>query len=371
VSSGAESESESDDGPEFGRGDESSVPEQRSTPEHLVDNTVTRIMPIIAPWPKPGAEPPTPSPPTPRAVGAAPVAPRSDASDPVEPDADVSDMVDVPATPGTAVVLARRHSTDVVRAGPTAIAEDSWDAPPAPVLDASSLSGRHARMPSRRTWIALVAVLVGLGAVVGVPFVLSSQPEAGPAAAAAPDESPTELDEPPPGFVPDPTYLQSAAPLSTGGAATPARSPSTQAQLPNPAAQNTTTAPDPPPPFAPLTIEAHIWVNYADVQGLNLVRNLGNWGGTPGTLTLDGIAFPSQGSYTITIYYVHPDGETNRSAQVTVSGVEPVTVNFVGNSNCCLTTAVTITVPAGTRSITFSNPTSHAPSIDKVIITSA
>ena len=101
---------------------------------------------------------------------------------------------------------------------------------------------------------------------------------------------------------------------------------------------------------------------------MNLVRNLGNWGGTPGTLTLNGIVFPSDGNYTITIYYVHPDGETNRSARGGLRRRPVVTVNFVGNSNCCLTTAVSIAIPGGTRSITFSNPISHAPSIDKVII---
>jgi hypothetical protein len=358
-------QSESDDGPELGSGDESSEPEESPTPEHLVENTVTRIMPIIAPWPEPGAEPPTPPTlPAPRAVGAAPVVSRVDAAD----------TPDVPTTPGTAVVLAPRKSADVVRAGPAAIAEDSWDQPPESILDASSTGGRRSQLPSRRVWVTLVAVLIGLGAVVGVPLVLSSRTGTPPAVAV--DESTTALDEPPPGFVPDSTSVQSPPALPVGGSARPAPSASpTRAQPPNPTVQNTVNPPD-PPPFEALTIEAEtgdmagtytrIWENY--VPGVNLVRNLGNWGGTPGTLTLNGIVFPSDGDYTITIIYVHPDGETNRSAQVTISGVEPVTVNFVGDSNCCHTTAVSISVPAGTRSITVSNPISHAPSIDKIII---
>ncbi len=362
-------QSEPDNGQELGPDDESAVPEQRSTPESLVDNTVTRIMPVIAPWPDPGAEPPAP-PATP-AVGSAPVDTRSH----------VSDVVDVPATPGTAVVLARRPASDVVRPGPTAFAEDSWDDTPEPVPDSSSLAGRRAQMPSRRTWVVLVAVLIGLGAVAAVPLVLSSQPKA--PLAAPPDGSPTALDEPPPGFVPDPSFAQSTAPLAVGGSATPAPSPSpspNQGQAANPTTESTTGPPD-APPFEPLTIEAesgtttgtaHIWVDYQGVSGLNLVRNLGNWGGTPGTLTLNGIVFPSDGTYTITIYFVHPDGEVNRSAQLTVSGVEPVvTVEFVGNSNCCQVTAVNVAIPEGTRSITFANEISHAPSIDKVVIARA
>ncbi len=360
-------ESESDDSHESGRDDDSSVPEQRSTSEFLVDNAVTRIMPIIAPWPDTGDDPSAPPPP--RAVGAAPVVSRPN----------VAETVDGPATPGTAVVLAPRRSADIVRAGPTVIAEDSWDEPPPAMPDESNADGRRSQLPSRRVWVALVAVLIGLGAVIGVPFVLSSQPGTPPAVAV--DGSPTELDEPPPGFVPSSAYLQSPAPMSTGDSATRAPSaspapaaPPTQGQAANPTVQST----NPPevPPFAPLTVEAetgtttgsaHIWENYQGT-GVNLVRNLGNWGGTPGTLTLNGIVFPNDAEFTITIHYVHPDGETNRSAVVAVSGADPVTVNFVGNSNCCLTTAVSIAIPAGTRSITFSNPTSHAPSIDKVII---
>ncbi len=213
------------------------MPEQRSAPESLVDNTVTRIMPVIAPWPEPGAEPPTPpahSAPPP-AVGSARVETRSH----------VSDVVDVPAAPGTAVVLAMPHTSDVVRPGPTAFAEDSWDETPDPVPDASSLAGRRAQMPSRRTWVVLVAVLIGLGAVAAMPFVLRSQPKA-PVAMLS-DGSPTALDEPPPGFVPNPSFGQSTGPLAAGGSATPAPSQSaspSQGQAADPTVESTTGLPD-------------------------------------------------------------------------------------------------------------------------------
>ena len=139
--------------------------------------------------------------------------------------------------------------------------------------------------------MVLVAVLIGLGAVAAVPFVLSSQQKA-PLAVPS-DGSPTALDDLPPGFVPNPSFAQSTAPLAVGGSATPAPSPSpapSQGQAADPTAESATGLPD-APPFEPLTIEAesgtttgsaHIWVDYLGVSGLNLVRNLGNWGGGAG-----------------------------------------------------------------------------------------
>ena len=364
-------QSESDDGHEFGRDDESAIPEQRSTSESLVDNTVTRIMPIIAPWPDPGR-------PAHSAAG------RGQRAGGVPP-----------RRSGRSMYRPRpvRQSSSPRATPPTSSARDQPRSPRIPGRAATGHARRLepgrtalAQMPSRRTWVVLVAVLIGLGAVIAVPFVLSSQPEA-PLAVAV-DGSPTALDEPPPGFVPSPAYLQSAAPSRPAPRrecrrlATPAPSPAaapSQGQAASPTAQS--TSPPDAPPFEPLTIEAesgtttgsaHIWVDYVGVSGLNLVRNLGNWGGEPGTLTLSGIVFPSDGNYTITIYFVHPDGETNRSAQMTVSGVElVVTVEFVGDPNCCQVTEVNVAIPEGTRSITFANEVSHSPSIDKIVIARA
>src|SRR4029077_9982448 len=89
-----------------------------------------------------------------------------------------------------------------------------------------------------------------------------------------------------------------------------------------------TSSPPAPPPFAPVTFEgengtlagsAGIWDGYPNASGGRVARNLGNWGGTPGTLTITGVNIPSTGAYTITIYFVHIDGEINRAATVTVS----------------------------------------------------
>jgi hypothetical protein len=270
-------------------------------------------------------------------------------------------------------------TAEFARLGPVAVAEDSWDEPPPPI----AAGGRHIGPPSRRLWFAVVGVLMGLGAIAAVPFALSSQPQN--SSRAAPDELPTELDVPPSGFVPGLATATTAVPMPTGQAATPAPTlQTTQAQVTVNSASSSTqpaqpTTPAAPPPFAPLTIEAEsgqlagsawVWNGYPNASGGLIVRNLGNWGGTPGTLTLSGVVFPNQATYTITIYFVHPNGEVNRSAVVTVSGVPSVTVNFTApNSECCFTQPVSMTIPAGTRSITFENPTSHAPSIDKIVIT--
>ena len=367
--------------------DESSLPEPGPGPALPADNSVTTIIPIITPWPELDVDLLTPRPtgssaerPEPGSASVADlVDPAVDDFDLGDDLADVPDILDLVGKPGTA--LARRPSTDIVRAGPTAIAEDSWNDSALPVLAGVGIGGRHVRASSRRVWVVVVAVLIGLGAIAAVPFVLTAGPE--PAPQAVPDQLPTELDEPPAGFVPEPIVVISPEPLSTGRAATPkptsTRTPTANATQ---AAQTTPNppAPPPPPPFTTLTIEAEsgqltgsAWVSdgySATASGGLIVRNLGNWGGTPGTLTLNEIVFPNQANYTVTIHFVHPNGETNRTAQVTVSGVATVTVNFTAQNNgCCFAQAVTINIPAGTRSIRFENPTGHAPSIDKVVIT--
>jgi hypothetical protein len=132
------------------------------------------------------------------------------------------------------------------------------------------------------------------------------------------------------------------------------------------------------PPFAPVTFEAEngtrtgsagIWDGYPNASGGRIVRNIGNWGGTPGTLTISGVNIPSTGRYTITIYYVHIDGEINRSATVTVSGNPALNVGFVGSSTCCQTKVLAnLTIGAGVHTILFANSTGHAPSIDRVVV---
>ena len=111
-------------------------------------------------------------------------------------------------------------------------------------------------------------------------------------------------------------------------------------------------------------------MEYPGASGGRIIQNIGDWGRPPGpgTLTFNQVAVPSTGTYTITIYYVHPNNEPDRQAIVSVSGTQPVTVDFAGNSTCCLTKEVTITMTAGEHTIMISNPTAHAPSVDKIVI---
>ena len=341
------------------------APDQEAdTASKVADNSVTTIMPVIAPWPRRGEEPPAP----PRlALPPAPV-----------PAADPVPWPDLPVVPtgviGTHVVVP--ELTEISRPGPLVDAEDSWDEPP----PSSAVDGRSGRPPSRRLWIAVLGVLMGLGAIVAVPFALSSKPST--ETEAAPNQLPTELDVPPSGFVPDPVLTTPLpATMPTGHVATPVP---TTARIPNPPPNTTqaaqaNSATTPPAPFAPLTVEAEsgvvtgsawVWDGYpTTASGGLIVRNLGNWGGTPGTVTLNEIVFPTSATYLLTIYFVHPNGEVNRSALVTVSDVPSVTVNFTAPSaDCCFTQTVTINVPAGAHSIKFDNPTDHAPSLDKIVI---
>jgi hypothetical protein len=100
----------------------------------------------------------------------------------------------------------------------------------------------------------------------------------------------------------------------TAEANVPAAPTTTQGIVPGgPTTTTTTTAaadvdpaphvqPTGPPPFAPVTFEgengtltgsAGIWDGYPNASGGRIVRNLGNWGGTPGTLTITGVNIPS------------------------------------------------------------------------------
>ena len=53
---------------------------------------------------------------------------------------------------------------------------------------------------------------------------------------------------------------------------------------------------------------------------------------------------------------------------VTVSGAAPVDVTFSGNSTCCRVSVVTVTMSAGTHTVTIANSFSRAPSIDKIVV---
>jgi hypothetical protein len=260
-------------------------------------------------------------------------------------------------------------TAEYVRPGPSVLEADTWDIEPGQDPADGPYQGRHhVRTPPPRVWLAVAVVLVGVGSAVAIPLYLTRSPEPRPGAIPAltgvriTAESPGE---------------STSAALTPTPSRTPTPVPSTRLPAqPQPAP--TTPPPTAPPAFAPLTIEAETGVlggsanvrAEAGASGGKVVRNLGNWStpSGPGTVQLTNVVIPTTGTYVLTFFYYHPDGELTRSAQITVSGVAPVTVTFSGTSTCCQTKAVSLTIPAGTHTITVANPTTHAPSLDKVVL---
>jgi hypothetical protein len=257
-----------------------------------------------------------------------------------------------------------RDTPDPGRPGPSVLDADSWDAVPGQAPVTVSYEGRHhVRTPPPRFWLAIAVVLVGVGGAVAIPLYL------------------TRSSAPSPGAIPGLTGVHITADgpretTTTSAAVTPSRTPSpVPTTKPAPVVPRPTTA---TPSFAPRTIEAEsgelggsAWVRTEPgASGGRVVRNLGDWDWArgPGTLQLTNVVFPFTGRYVMTLSFLHPDGEATRTAQVTVSGVAPVTVTFRGTDTCCQTQAVSLTVPAGTRTITIANPTGHAPTLDKVVL---
>lgn len=333
-------------------------------------DTVTQIMPVIAPWPAPGHGP------------AEPVAPWFAADSPIRGVAtvDPTALADPDQTVVGVLVV-----DDAERSGPVALPADSWDAPPA-LPDQTALRRRAGRPPTR-VLVAVGAVLAALLAAATLPFLLGADtPTAAPAAAGLP----TALDEPlriSADSSAVATTSVSGGPLSGGpvaggpiasAAAVPPAGPASQPGAQTSAALQPGPPSNPAPAFGPIVFEAEsgtrtgsaaIWDGYPSASGGQLVRNIGNWGGTPGTLRINNVNIPTNGSYTITIFSVHPDGERNRSATVTVSGNAALNVAFTGDENCCQAKVLSnITIAAGTHTITIANPTGHAPSIDRVVI---
>ena len=135
-----------------------------------------------------------------------------------------------------------------------------------------------------------------------------------------------------------------------------------------------------PGQFGPITYEAETNANtlagsaavvtYPGASGGSIVRNIGDWGigSGPGTLRFENVDVPAAGSYSLTFFHVNIDNERIRTAVITVDGIDPILVTITGTSTCCLSTTIRVTLKQGRNSITFSNNSAHAPSIDKITI---
>jgi hypothetical protein len=101
-----------------------------------------------------------------------------------------------------------------------------------------------------------------------------------------------------------------------------------------------------------------------------IVHTLGNWGRGigEGALRVNDVVVPATGVYALTLYYVLPNNEPTRSVVITASGSSSASVTVAGNALCCSWQMVRVDLTKGTNSITFSNPTGHAPAIDKIVI---
>jgi len=133
--------------------------------------------------------------------------------------------------------------------------------------------------------------------------------------------------------------------------------------------------------FGPLTIEAEAdgnsligsarVIDYPNASGGRVVRNIGDWqtDAGPGTLRFNNVDVPRSGNYTLAFSYVDIDNEANRTAVIDISGRTGMVVTVNGNDSCCRTQTVQVPLRKGRNTISFSNRTSHAPSIDKIVIT--
>ena len=254
--------------------------------------------------------------------------------------------------------------------GPDPLEADTWGVPPVASTSAA-YSGRHHTASSRsRLRLAIAAGVVGAVVVIATSMLLSGSPAPVPPAAAI---DPDHGDQLPP----------SSAPQDSAGVSISA-SPTAVPTTSRPVVPTVKPTPKPPPvkPFTPLSFEAEAgmptvalggsaWVDgYDGASNGKIVRNVGDWGmrGGPGSVRFNGVTFPTSATYVLSISYVHPDNEPTRSAQITVSGLDPVTVSFDGSSKCCAVKKVSLVIPAGTRTITISNSRDRAPAIDKIVI---
>ena len=235
------------------------------------------------------------------------------------------------------------------------------EAPPVePVLvEGPRRPGRHAPRTGRH-WLVVATIAVGLGAAVAVPLLRSSPP-------------------PRPGGAPvTATSGAAGAPVVPGSdspSPSPAPSPS-QRTTPPPAPASKSPSPRP----APVTYEAEAPGNdlggtarvdgHPGASGGRIVRNIGDWNGSgnDGWLRFNGVVAPVTGTYVLSFFYVHLDGEVVRTAVITVSDGPPVTVPVSGGATCCAVARQRVTLRQGANTVTFTNPTGHAPSIDKIVI---
>ena len=268
---------------------------------------------------------------------------------------------------------------------PPVLDADSWDdEPPPPVPTDDYLGGRRpARLPLR-IWLVVGLVLLGLGAAVVIPQLLSpakqrdtaTGPVIGQDSDGPPATSGGELIQPASagGSTPAATATKPGAPAGT---TTPAPAvplvPTTTTSTARPA----TTGPPPGNPFS-LTLSAvdthsyQTWQRQDGVCGGSVVL-IGAWDAPrpptspAGTLTFSNITVPATGAYSMVITYAITIGGS-RNATITLNGAG---VNSGGSfASACTgsrTLSLNFTKTTG-NTIVFANSSSTAPSIMRIVI---
>ena len=257
--------------------------------------------------------------------------------------------------------------------GPPLLDSDSWETVPLAPTNRGYEGRRRADAVTNRRWLVVGAVLAGLAAVIAIPLVLTSGDDGGVGVAA-----PT-LTAPPVARSSGPTSTTTLS--STGEAAQTSSPPSSTnaGSVRTTTTRPTTSKAQPPlPAFQPLTFEGEradldgsaAPYTFSGASGGQVAYRIGDWDDRAGdgVLTIRNIAIPTGGRYRITLFTVHPDGESQRFGRRTVTGVNTITMTFNGASNCDQTTNVDVDLTAGSKTLTFTHSNRRAPSVDRIVI---
>jgi hypothetical protein len=201
-----------------------------------------------------------------------------------------------------------------------------------------------ALVPLRRDRSALLPpISAGVSQPPLVPIPAGS-PSTSPSSPAA---SPSVVVTDPPGF---PTSIPTADPVPPSPSSRPPvlRTTSFEAE----SAVNT------------LTGDAHVRA-VADASGGEVITDIG--GGEGNTLRFNQVLVPTDGVYTLAIYYASVD---NRSFTISVDGGPGVSVRFAATGDSEIVGSLTLRVrlAGGANTIEFGNPADRAPDIDEITV---
>jgi hypothetical protein len=182
---------------------------------------------------------------------------------------------------------------------------------------------------------------------------------------------PAGVSQPPLVPVPVPTESPSPAPspsvVVTDPPGFPTSIPTADPVPPSPAS--------PPPVLRTTGFEAESAVNtltgdariraVADASGGEVITGIG--GGEGNTLRFNRVLVPTDGVYTLTVYYASVD---NRSITVSVDGAPEVSIRFAatGDSEIVGSLALRVRLAGGANTIEFGNPVARGPDIDEITV---